>query len=239
MTTHLTPREWMTKPMEPVSCPRGLEFLLNLDHLLVHQQKEPLEVWTGFETNNKYAVCNRNGERVYFAEENSDGCDRCCYGSERPINITAVDMYGNPVIHFYREMTCSSCFFNVQVMNVYSPPGCLIGSVEQDFTFLYPKYNLKNAAGDSMLLIRGPLVTTGFFSNVDFQVFGSDGQTEIGKISKQWGGLLREMFTDADIFGVSFPGDLDVSMKAVVLAACFLIDFTEVQEVLERLNLQR
>lgn len=36
---------------------------------------------------------------------------------------------------------------------------------------------------------------------------------EVGKISKQWSGLAREMFTDADFFGISFPMDLDVRMK--------------------------
>lgn len=46
---------------------------------------------------------------------------------------------------------------------------------------------------------------------------------EVGKISKQWSGLMREMFTDADFFGINFPMDLDVRMKAVMLGACFLI----------------
>ena len=36
---------------------------------------------------------------------------------------------------------------------------------------------------------------------------------------------MREAFTDADIFGINFPMDLDVRMKAVLLGACFLIDF--------------
>ena len=45
----------------------------------------------------------------------------------------------------------------------------------------------------------------------------------MGKISKQWAGLLREAFTDADYFGITFPMDLDVKMKAVMLGACFLI----------------
>jgi hypothetical protein len=34
-------------------------------------------------------------------------------------------------------------------------------------------------------------------------VNSKDGQTEVGKISKQWSGLLREYFTDADNFGIS------------------------------------
>lgn len=46
---------------------------------------------------------------------------------------------------------------------------------------------------------------------------------EVGKISKQWSGLMREAFSDADLFGVTFPMDLDVRMKAVMLGACFLI----------------
>jgi len=46
---------------------------------------------------------------------------------------------------------------------------------------------------------------------------------EIGKISKQWSGLGRELFTDADYFSVTFPLNLDVRMKALVFAALFLI----------------
>lgn len=55
-----------------------------------------------------------------------------------------------------------------------------------------------------------------------FQILTMNGD-EVGKISKQWSGLMREMFTDADFFGINFPMDLDVRMKAVMLGACFLI----------------
>ena len=33
------------------------------------------------------------------------------------------------------------------------------------------------------------------------------------------------MFTDADNFGINFPIDLDVKVKATLLGATFLIDF--------------
>ena len=36
-----------------------------------------------------------------------------------------------------------------------------------------------------------------------FQVYDKDKKREVGKISKQWSGLIKEMFTDADNFGVS------------------------------------
>lgn len=55
------------------------------------------------------------------------------------------------------------------------------------------------------------------------QIVTMDEVSKIGKISKQWTGLLREAFTDSDNFGIQFPMDLDVRMKAVMIGACFLI----------------
>ena len=41
---------------------------------------------------------------------------------------------------------------------------------------------------------------------------------QVGMITKQWTGILKEAFTDADNFGINFPLDLDV--KVIV---CFLL----------------
>jgi len=50
--------QWVTKPTTgiPSNCPKGLEYLLHIDHLIVKQQVELLEAFTGFETANKYLV---------------------------------------------------------------------------------------------------------------------------------------------------------------------------------------
>ena len=93
-------------------------------------------------------------------------------------------------------------------------------------SILSPKYSIKDAQGNTALTIEGPMCTSSICgSDVEFQVLSPDGSTEVGKISKQWSGLLREVFTDADLFGINFPVDLDVRMKAVLLGAVFLIDF--------------
>lgn len=54
------------------------------------------------------------------------------------------------------------------------------------------------------------------------QVVANDG-TQVGKISKQWSGFAREVFTDADHFGINFPMDLDVRVKATLMGCLFLI----------------
>ena len=35
------------------------------------------------------------------------------------------------------------------------------------------------------------------------QVLSADGQNEVGRISKQWTGLVKEAFTDTDNFGIT------------------------------------
>ena len=57
------------------------------------------------------------------------------------------------------------------------------------------------------------------------QIKSLDEEFVVGRISKHWSGILKEILTDVDTFGIQFPLDLDVKMKAVMLGACFLIDF--------------
>ncbi|XP_058886940.1 phospholipid scramblase 1-like isoform X4 [Acipenser ruthenus] len=54
-------------------------------------------------------------------------------------------------------------------------------------------------------------------------VLGSDNVTVVGKISNKFTGVAAEYFTNSDSFGVQFPVDLDVTIKATLIGASFLI----------------
>lgn len=54
-------------------------------------------------------------------------------------------------------------------------------------------------------------------------MLSADGSVEVGRINKQWRGCCAETFTDADSFGVTFPLDMEVRTKALVIGALFLI----------------
>ena len=41
-----------------------------------------------------------------------------------------------------------------------------------------------------------------FSFSASVQVLSADGTQSVGRISKQWGGLAKEYFTDADNFGI-------------------------------------
>ncbi|KAK6619408.1 hypothetical protein RUM43_012165 [Polyplax serrata] len=163
---------------------------------------------------------------MYWAAEDSNFITRNCLGGYRPFEMRIMDSYQNEVIHLDRLARCDSCCFPccLQKMEVSAPPGNLIGTVEQEWSLLSPKFNVKDAYGETVLKIEGPFCRIAFCGAADFQILSRDGQVQVGKISKVWSGFARELFTDSDYFGISFPLDLDVRMKAVMLGALFLID---------------
>jgi len=101
--------------------------------------------------------------------------------------------------------------------------GNTIGRIVQEWSICKPKFRIENAAGDCVLRVVGPFCTFSLCGDVQFQLFTSDESKQVGKITKQWSGLAREIFTDADHFGINFPQETDVNIKAVLIGACFLI----------------
>ncbi|XP_076334775.1 phospholipid scramblase 1-like isoform X2 [Tachypleus tridentatus] len=218
--------QWMSLPSAPPNCPPGLEYLTMIDQLLVHQKVELLEAFIGFETANKYQVVNSMGQNVYFAAEDTHCCTRNCCGPIRPFNMKILDNGGREVIHLYRPLRCDSCCCPccLQRMEV-TASGSTLGYVVQEWSIFVPKYEVQNAAGECVLRIEGPFCTWSICGDVEFKVLSRDGETQVGKITKQWTGFIREVFTDADHFGITFPMNLEVNTKALLLGACFLIDF--------------
>ena len=51
--------------LKPDNCPPGLEYLTQINHLIIKQKVELLEAFIGFETKNKYVVKNALGQPIY------------------------------------------------------------------------------------------------------------------------------------------------------------------------------
>lgn len=54
-------------------------------------------------------------------------------------------------------------------------------------------------------------------------MLSEDSSVVVARIYKQWRGLCAEALTDADSFGLSFPLDMEVRTKTLLLGALFLI----------------
>uniref|UniRef100_A0A8C1KWQ7 Phospholipid scramblase n=1 Tax=Cyprinus carpio TaxID=7962 RepID=A0A8C1KWQ7_CYPCA len=201
--------------------------LSQVDQLLVHQKVELMEVLMGWETNNQYVLKNSLGQQVFFAAEESNFCTRMICGPVRSFLLHIQDNMGQEVMTLSRPLKCGSCCFPccLQELEVQSPPGNPVGYVIQSWHPFLPKFTIQNERKEPVLKIVGPFCDCKCCSDVNFEVMSLDESSVIGRISKQWTGFEAEAFTDADNFGLQFPMDLDVKIKAVILGACFLIDF--------------
>uniref|UniRef100_A0A668AEZ6 Phospholipid scramblase n=1 Tax=Myripristis murdjan TaxID=586833 RepID=A0A668AEZ6_9TELE len=216
----------------PVGVPPGLEYLTQ-DESPPQQITSLHYSFIGFETNNQYEIKNSLGQKIYKAKEKNDCCTRNCCGSLRSFDMKIKDNMDREVIRLIRPFRCVSCWCPccLQEMEVQAPPGTTIGYVKQDWHPCVPVFSIQGANKETVMKLEGPCFACNCCGDVNFELKGKSGGKPIGRISKQWSGLLKEVFTDTDNFGIQFPLDMDVKMKAVLMGACFLIDFMFFEKV--------
>ncbi|CAN0522892.1 unnamed protein product [Rangifer tarandus platyrhynchus] len=218
---------WQRAPPPPGNLPPGLEYLSQLDLIIIHQQVELLGMILGTETANKYEIKNSLGQRIYFAVEESICFNRTFCSTLRSCILKITDNSGQEVITVNRPLRCNSCWCPcyLQELEIQAPPGSIVGYVAQKWDPFLPKFTIQNANKEDILKIVGPCATCGCFGDVDFEVKTINEKLTIGKISKYWSGFVNDVFTNADNFGIHVPADLDVTVKAAMIGACFLFDF--------------
>ncbi|CAJ0592625.1 unnamed protein product [Cylicocyclus nassatus] len=221
-------------PIEGV--PPGLEYLTMIDEIVIHQLIEILELASGVEIGNKYSLRNVHGEQAYYAFEESTCLQRqfCC--SLRKFILHVVDNFKREVIIVRRplRLCAGGCFGLCACIqccsgqcSVESPPGNVIGTVEQRQACCATCFDVRDANGELLYEVNGPccIVLCGC-QNKHFPIYTTS-KEKIGVITKVWGGYEREVYTKADIFKVTFSMDLDVLNKAILIGATFLIDYME------------
>ena len=191
-----------------------MDRLSSISGLVVSQQKEWGEILTGFETKNRYAISDLSARRLYLAaEEDGSMLLRWFLKALRPFKIAILTENGQVVLRVIRPFR-----FYFHRAEVVDSNGQLLGVIEKRFSILRRVYSVLNNSGVEIYKLFGPILHPWTFKI-------RNGADEYGKITKKWSGLLKEGFTDADNFGVTFPAEWDVKSKALFLGAVFLIDF--------------
>lgn len=204
--------------------PNFQDHLRNASSFHVKQKVELLEAIVGFETENKYTVKDQSGNKIFYVIEESNVCGRLCLGKNRPFVLRVKDLRGLDVLVFERGYDCTCCcgLFCPDSLKITDATGNLLGTIGEECSILYPRFKLHDASGHLTMKADGPACPMACGGAVTFHLKTTDGAS-IGNISKEWGGFVRELFTDADYFSMSFPPNLDLNMKAVCLGLLFLI----------------
>lgn len=105
-------------------------------------------------------------------------------------------------------------------VEVLDAQGALIGYFKSKFFTISGGFRVYDKDDAHFAEVKGKMF--GF----DYRFLTPDGKLELGRVSKKWGGMVKELFTSADTYGVEINPDLaDQPMaKMLILAAVLAID---------------
>ncbi|KJH46035.1 Scramblase [Dictyocaulus viviparus] len=182
---------------------------------------------------------NRRGFSMHVMDGNKNSANKFLLTllanlHDRSIILKSDDIMAvHVVMKVNRSFQCCQCrcaciFCSCDKINVEAPPGKQIGFVRQKCG-LTIKLDVFDADENKFAYIIGPTWCCGCYPCCGrekvFKIYSSRDDSCIGTITKLWGGVIKEFFTDADSFKVEFPIDMSIPAKAVLIGTAFLIDF--------------
>jgi uncharacterized protein YxjI len=192
-------------------------FLESKSHIFIKQTKEWSEILLNLENKNRYSLKDKQGNNIGLFYEKGDGIfqwiKRTILRSHRPFIVELLDSEGKILLSLHRKF-----FWFFSDLQIRDNNGNSLGQVHRRFGFIYKKYDLVDMNGQTFARIKSAIWRLWTFKIYDLS------ENEMAEISKKWGGILSEAFTDSDQFGVSF-GSVETTQKVVLLAAAISIDF--------------
>jgi len=183
------------------------------NRLIVKQEIEAVEIFTGFETGNRYSVLDEQGRKLLYAyEDESNFIGKQFLGQHRSLDLHILDPNGQEILSIHR-----SFYFLKSSAIIKDANGQVFGHIKQRKWLGNKQFDFISADGEVLFscISKLPHIWT-------FKVF-MNGQ-EVAQILKQWGGSGKEVFTDADSFNIEISNIRDESMKYAILITAFIID---------------
>ncbi len=189
--------------------------------VFIHQVKEWGEILSGFETSNKYELQDAQGRKIGFLAEEGSGVfhfiKKQFFRSHRSMTIKIWDAAGNLYLTLERPF-----FWFFSDLHVLDESGGRLGQIRRHFAFLYKKYDLVDKQGHVFGRVNAPIWNLWTFPILDNR------HNQVGVVSKKWGGLLKEIFTDSDKFGISLPNwEYEKRVLSLACAVSIDLDFFE------------
>ncbi|KAL3289351.1 hypothetical protein HHI36_022787 [Cryptolaemus montrouzieri] len=202
----------------------GLDFLSDVENVIIQQCVELSDVISNIPSENRYTVKVPRGETIYYASENSDLYQRNLFGSSRAFQMHLHDPTQQLALTLKKNLACGTCWTCccLQVIEVYSAMGEYIGSTQQKRHVTKPLFSVNDKFHNTVYKIKGPtkiLCCSPEYFN--FQIYASDGLTQIGSIVHQWDSVQVSYNTI-----LQFPNRrIDNKLKSLLLGAAFLIEY--------------
>ncbi len=193
------------------------------NELYIQQRKEWVEIFTDFETANQYRVMNPDKDEIGIIAERKGGLLttllRMFLRAHRSLTLDVYDSEGKHILEITRPF-----YFFWSELTVKKPKGPIIGMVRRRFSLLSKKFTLYKSSETEFAYIKSFIWKLWTFPLFDMQ------DRERGGISKKWGGLLKEVFTDSDTFQIQYDSKWTKDQKMVIFGAAMSIDLDYFEE---------
>ena len=191
--------------------------LLDLETLVVRQRAKL------FELRNQYELFDSTGQPVGVVEQVNQSplavLTRIFSNLDvmLPMQLEVCDSQGVVVL------TLNKPWFRMTV-NVTGPAATPLGSIRKQVRLGKARFSLFDPAGG----VAGEVRAQNWRAR-DFAVLDASG-TEVARVAKQWAGVARELFTDADNYVIHISPSAQGDLRGLAIAAAWAIDIVMKQK---------
>jgi uncharacterized protein YxjI len=170
---------------------------------------------------NTYAILDGDtGEPVGTAEEHTGPTVRLLrWFVSKHLMPTRVEVREKPDDSLVFSVRRGAYLFKSRV-EVHDAQGELIGYFRSRVVTVSGGLHVYDKAGNHFADVKGKWL------GLDYRFVTPDGRVELGRVSNKWEGMVKELFTSADTYGVEVSPDLAEQplAKMLILAAALAID---------------
>jgi uncharacterized protein YxjI len=168
-----------------------------------------------FSSRKSYEILDESGAAIGTAEQSTGALAKILSAAlgDTPTQIDFKDASGNPVMTIRRK----GYLFKKVIAE--DGNGEVLGRYKAKMFSLAGGFHVYSLDGKHLAEIRGKLLKS------EYTIFGPDGKTELGKVSKKWGGMARELLTSADTYAVQIAPAAadDPRLKKLIVGATVAI----------------
>ncbi|CAI9584830.1 unnamed protein product, partial [Staurois parvus] len=176
--------------------PSELQSLLQMNQISMQEKFTVSQGW-----GRSFDVLDQMGQRMYQATQTVEFCG--------PLyDLKVRDNAGQDVMAVLETLACRCS----RLMEVTIPSCGVVGSVMWNWRSFITHFSIMNPSKEVVLLILGPNFHNSIFGNITLEVKSPDEQHVVGMIT-----------SEGSQYTVTFPMDLEVTMKAMILALLLLL----------------
>ncbi|CAO1336105.1 unnamed protein product [Diamesa serratosioi] len=202
----------------------GLQLLNNIPSIHIHQIYELSDSMTTVSSENRFTVRTPGNEAIFGAHEGSTPRDRMLWGSSRSFMMHLSDRQHQESLTLRRVfgLRCFCLPIRRQKLEVWMPPGILLGIVKEKFSLLTREFVIENEQGQVLVRMSIPFRSSLCMPHEShFRVMSPDLTQQLATITRLWN-------TDLSAYTINIyfaDSSMDVKIKALYLGLGFLLEY--------------